>query len=579
MGKIKAGIIRECNRPALQLATVFVIVLSTHLIFVFMVGDYGWDDGAITLAFSRTLAYSSKIALTPVSEVVEGFSTPAWMVIFSLIAKIFRPSFSVFIRSSQIVAGVCASIGACLFCRLSAKIIPRAAAVLASILLFCSSSFINETANGMENSLGVMLVLFIATLIDRGKDKKPAMLINIALFLLSFILVTVRFEFAFYQIIASLFLMSGFSCQALWMTTGSLSGFVLLTLVRINIFGTYLPNTIWAKCQPPYSYYRGGAVLHWYYFLKDRYNGCMQMFSPFKFLWLSFIPLFFLTRMLGRILVPKKFILTLSALERYAIGYCVAVLIFSTVIGKSWSYDARLQLSALPLLFYLLLSISSRVFLIPKKLLSACFIYAMIICIADSINKYPPSGGMMNFKTVHASNAAIGWRSVTPANFKITGNAVEHLRRALGLETISFLVPDIGGLALGHERVRVLDSALLANAFLAKYGYKEFAHYIEAQKPDVIVTHSIWSEVSGIYKSQFFKSSYIPIVIDDNWVYVRQDHVDFLSSKNFLSPLPINSFQPLLRYRGFMIDEMFVNSQGFSPNVKQLKEEPHEPNH
>src|ERR1700761_5707952 len=43
-----------------------------------------WDDGAITAAFSQTWAHTGKIALTPGSAVVEGFSSVLWFLVLSV---------------------------------------------------------------------------------------------------------------------------------------------------------------------------------------------------------------------------------------------------------------------------------------------------------------------------------------------------------------------------------------------------------------------------------------------------------------------------------------------------------------
>lgn len=57
------------------------IVLVPHIGIALFTGTYGWDDGAITLAFARTFADPGHIALTPGSEVVEGFSSPLWFLL------------------------------------------------------------------------------------------------------------------------------------------------------------------------------------------------------------------------------------------------------------------------------------------------------------------------------------------------------------------------------------------------------------------------------------------------------------------------------------------------------------------
>ncbi|MEL6220181.1 MAG: hypothetical protein AAFR79_17250, partial [Pseudomonadota bacterium] len=61
------------GRPA-PIHYALAAVLLVHLPVVALVGDQAWDDGAITLAFSRTLAEVGLFALTH-SPVVEGSSS------------------------------------------------------------------------------------------------------------------------------------------------------------------------------------------------------------------------------------------------------------------------------------------------------------------------------------------------------------------------------------------------------------------------------------------------------------------------------------------------------------------------
>src|SRR4029077_2276188 len=62
--------------------------LQTLMTFLaaFLVRANTWDDGAITLAYSRTFAATGRIALTAVSEQVEGSSSTEWFLINALIS-------------------------------------------------------------------------------------------------------------------------------------------------------------------------------------------------------------------------------------------------------------------------------------------------------------------------------------------------------------------------------------------------------------------------------------------------------------------------------------------------------------
>jgi hypothetical protein len=52
----------------------FISTLVMHIAVSLSVGTNGWDDGAITLAFSKTFSEHGVLALTPSFDKVEGFS-------------------------------------------------------------------------------------------------------------------------------------------------------------------------------------------------------------------------------------------------------------------------------------------------------------------------------------------------------------------------------------------------------------------------------------------------------------------------------------------------------------------------
>ena len=117
---------------------------------------------------------------------------------------------------------------------------------------------------------------------------------------------------------------------------------------------------------------------------------------------------------------------------------------------------------------------------------------------------------------------------VTPASYRITGLAVDKVRNIVGLQTIVFATPDVGGLALCCSRIRVLDIGLLTNRLLAKGGYNTVPAVFSDEKPDIIEVHEEWATYSQIYSLPVFKENYQAIIIDGTRLYLRRDHVQEL---------------------------------------------------
>ena len=74
------------SRRSGGLAIVVLVQFAALTAVCLLIGDNGWDDGAITLAFSRTFAQDGLIALTRHSEVVEGFSSVSWFLLNAVAA-------------------------------------------------------------------------------------------------------------------------------------------------------------------------------------------------------------------------------------------------------------------------------------------------------------------------------------------------------------------------------------------------------------------------------------------------------------------------------------------------------------
>lgn len=566
-------------------AWLALLVFGFHLFFVLIVQDLGWDDGAITLSFARTLSGFGKIALTPYSEIVEGYSSTLWMLAMAAVHQIMHPGFSQFIRMSQISASLLCAVSAVMFFVLlrqiwDGKYLP--ALFVVTFLLFIQKPFLSESVNGMEMqaatvlALSLMLIISQACTFDGESHSRSYLTI---LFIASALSSLVRFEFLFYLLVASVALLRSSKKLALAIAVGGSAGFFANSVHRYFYFNDVLPNTIYAKRWPPYRSFQLDSIRSLIERLKDSLSGGFEMFEFNSF----FMVLVFAVLALLAITAFNRLILFQVARQTlrnppaaYALGFCVAVIFFSMVTGRNWGYASRMQLAAVPLLVLLacfwLRQFSAS---IDATIRSAIPAYLATALVVSTFVHFPiPDGTISGMKfniigidPLSPDHEGFG---VTPSAYRYTGQSVDRIRRLLGLKSIKFMAPDVGGLGLGSPAINVLDSALLTNRRLARAGYTDFPAYLSDQKPDVIETHGIWSSVTGIYKLGEFPASYSPLVVDSNWLYLRKDHLRRLKREGVLKAIDCGSECKRYRYRGDPVDEEYVAKRGYDREVDVL---------
>jgi hypothetical protein len=138
---------------------------------------------------------------------------------------------------------------------------------------------------------------------------------------------------------------------------------------------------------------------------------------------------------------------------------------------------------------------------------------------------------------------------------------VDGLRLRLGMPTLTVMTPDVGGASLCCPYLSIADTGLLSNARLARAGWDAMPSYLAAVEPDVIETHSVWSEASGIYRIEHFRSDYEPVVVRGIWLYLRTDHLAALRDQ--CAPVPLATTSGA-RYRGAEIDEDYIRGLGLT---------------
>jgi len=152
------------NLPAVLLLAI-ILALPT---FAFILGIHqlkgGWDDGAITAAFSRTLAKSGRFALTPLSEKVEGFSSVTWVCLLTVPYYLFHTTRSILI-GMKLLSALSFLLSLIVFRRLARRLLlDNIQAALATVLLGINLCPLLDTLDGMEMNLYMLLVLCLADL-------------------------------------------------------------------------------------------------------------------------------------------------------------------------------------------------------------------------------------------------------------------------------------------------------------------------------------------------------------------------------------------------------------------------------
>lgn len=537
---------RQDNSRALASAAtaVALIVLTVHISVATVVGANGWDDGTITLAFARTFADSGQIAVTHLSETVEGFSSPLWFLLMAVMRRTTGANFEQLIFASQVWAGICSSVGAVLLFILARRHTSWVIAGTFSVTIFVSAGFLNETMNGMEMTALATLATAVCLLLDGHEDSFRWLLLASGA-----IAPWIRLESTAYILIGALalFFLSRYTKSALAIAVGTISSFFALTLVRLLIFGELIPNTMLAKRWLPYSSLStSGQIL-------SSTKAALEiayLALPFVgMLALAFLGMRRSFKPLVRELAAATRGRTLDPLASFGLGYVLAATVFNIVIGKNWGYLGRMELSIVPVLGALTFLSIGR-FDERRKWALVSGAILLIVLSAPLV---------LQLKNLNVALGRDTLGAVTPAYYRQTGIAYESVRTALGRTSLDVMTPDIGGASLCCNDLRIVDSAMLANRELAEKGYAKFDSYLEHTRPDVIETHAVWAQVSDIYNSHFFRENYVPIVVDETWLYVRND--DFEALRSVCSPLAAGATKGL-RYRGNSDDEKYVNSLG-----------------
>jgi hypothetical protein len=460
-----------------------------------LVGDNGWDDGAITLAFSRTFARYGRIALTPRSQIVEGFSSVSWFLLNSA-AALARLSYRSAIAVAQVLSALCICASTVLLARTCALLrFDRLFATLTVVSFAAWGCSFSEASNGME--MGLLAAAFLV-MVNELLSPRPRMFWLGAGVVLA---VTTRFEAALpvALLAGSVFSVPGRRAFRVLAST-CLGTVLLLSLWRLAVFSDVLPNTFWAKRWPPYAAFG----------LADRLTGALEL------------PAFFLLPLLAAAIARRLGFNLAGALRprRHALmilaGPIWGAMLIGGLIGKHWGYHGRMPYFAFPLALCLCsLALSSWV---DAKRTGLRVVVATGLCVLTV------AVSMIGFPTGSLSAAFEGGAfGVTPHTYAESGRVFRRFTSAAGLQQATILTADVGGLALCCDELAIVDLGFLSNRQLAHQGPGALAEVLEAESPELVEAHWEWAAAGKLYDLPYFRARYRPAFAGRTKLWIRRD--------------------------------------------------------
>jgi hypothetical protein len=485
--------------------------LISLLVTARYVGIGAWDDGAITLAFSKTFAHTGRISLTPLSEQVEGFSSLSWFLINSVVAC-FNPSFEHAILFSQVLSGAFLSISLCyLFLICNALRLSRRSTYLVLIIVAVSGPSFAEVSNGMEMTLlcasGLAIIYYLYL--------SPAPLLAI---IATVIFLATRFESCvYYPFLVAPLLLHQRRKEAMRLLLVAAAILLLLSLLRYYWFADLLPNTIYAKMNPPYRALRLQAI-------RTRILAPLEMLEVLAPFVAVVAGLFFLGRKRG-VFGKVTWQWRSPATDAMVLAILGAEL-FAFMTGKNWGYDGRMTFFAMPgALLLLALAYDRMIGLLSAPLRTASLV-AVVLTIPLS---WAAAAGQQIAAIKHSLQPErYATPTLSPKFFRDTALAVERLRVLLHLQNIVYMTADVGGVGLCCSQIRIVDSGLLTNRILARGGYQQLGTVLAAERPDVIETRWEFAALPGLYRMEQFKSEYEPVLVNRTRLFLRKDHAQAL---------------------------------------------------
>jgi hypothetical protein len=518
------------------LAVLLLIVFALHGSLHPLKGS--WDDGAITAAFSRTWIESGRIALTPVSPVVEGFSSITWFLLLNL-SRYFMQGLDAILVWMKYASAATATVLLWVFFRLAKdEFRDTGTAVSCLLILAFSGPIFTEIQNGMEMNLAALLLLLMFYVLRSPVARKGRLTSG---WVFGSLLLLTRFESPYWLF----FLFAGLWLERdqdrrvprrdLIVLAGALVvSFGAIELWRHHQFAMWMPNTVYAKRWMPY---RDASTIT--AMIRTRVKATAELLIVY--------PGLLLIAILSVVRLRKKpFQKGVSpgiAVWVLAAGACL----FGVTFGANWGYPGRMISPALPFVVLVLVSICVKAAR-PENKTGILWVLVVLQVLTW-------------FVTVTLYK---GYGPVSIAAMERKGQGADAIRRALHKESLVVMLPDVGGSSLCCEHLEIVDTGLLTNPYLARHGWPAFKDYFAKVKPDVVETHDMWSQSSNIYGNGSLGAYHI-VASNGERFFVRNDLYERLLELKAGETMPVEGVAACLSGmpgEATRIDEAFSRTKG-----------------
>ncbi|MEW6251177.1 MAG: hypothetical protein AB1716_11055 [Planctomycetota bacterium] len=494
-----------------------------------------WDDAAITLGYARTLAETGQVRFGHFGERVEGFSSPLWMLVCAGLALIWRGPDDLLL-AAKLLAGLLYLANAGLICALVRRCAGAGAGRAAAWLYGTAAIAIVSIPDAMENHLFLSLHLLLALTYLRLRDgvTRP-WACTAGLGLLLALLVICRPEgvltcAAFGAAFALEWRRLAAPARSAALCGGALATILVLCFAiwRVVYFGSPLPNTVYAKMWPPY------AAAFW-----PRVRTGLVAFAIFAaaaWLWLP-------VAAWGRTRLPcfaRALPAAIRAWPFFSLTLA-AFLVYQLLIGMQMGTLNRLLLPVFPFAWLLALAALARSAARPGPVRIALCAATVLVAQGYAYAAYwrnPITIDCVRLLVEPGIRLALIMEEQTPDAAQPTpqppdaGAVAAHgsagtrfARRAPAVA-----LADVGAALLyWGDRVRIVDLALLNNRAAAQGGWGEVERsLVRDTPPDVLATHTIWTGLAALDRSEFVLNEYVQVTVDGRFYQVRRAPLEAL---------------------------------------------------
>ena len=514
---------------------MLLLFFSLFMAIVMSRFEFTWDDSAITIAFSKTLALTGDIRPSVYSDRVEGYSSFLWMMLNCLFFKAGAGENTALLLSKTL-ALFFNVLTAFLLYRLLKQRVKNIFIIFLGLFSFLfSSASLFESINGMETPLYAFLLLQSFAAFEKMRENSRMSYVFIAA---SSLFILVRHEAAWYLapfLIIDLYNDGGKvfkkSYPYIWLTV-----FLSYNVWHYNYFSEFLTNPMIAKKNAPYT---PDFENSFEYIKFHAFPLILIITDNLQIIWAAFA--FDRFSVFG-----KKEDIKFENRLRWdkTLLFVVFGLVFNVIIGTNWGPKGRMFMPALPFLILYFAGVFDR----KEKPLNAAnllpvFLFAAFFCYMNTGFFVKLAGEQMQVR-----------------GFKTVWNSVENLMHSAGLEKLTYAGPDMGGFLLFSKNLRVTDTALLCSRHLARNGYKAFGEYIfEKEKPGVIKTHVVWTFLSRVYDDERFYRDYRPVICTGTKLFLSKNIFDGLQKKGLLKSIKIpviyESESPYAKYDNLIYEK------------------------